>query len=297
MRRYILMLQDLGIPVEATRGPHGVYRLRPGFKLPPLMLSDHEALAVTLSLIAAQRQGLTIDPQATVGALAKIERVLPEVLRERLEAVREVITFTDLAPPPRPTSTLLLCLGVATQLSERVRLRYRSGEQDTERRVDPYGIVLHWERWYLAGWCHLRKGVRVFRLDRVLDAETLAETFTRPAGFDSLAVVLETLATAPKAWDVEVLLETTLEDAQCHAPPGIAVLEPTAEGVVLRGQFERLDRLAGYLLLFGCPFVVRRPAELRDALGEVARRAVALAERTLPASTPADPKDLDGNDA
>src|ERR687894_1534136 len=61
VRRYILMLQDLGIPIETTRGPHGGYRLRPGFKLPPLMLTDEEALAVTLSLIAARRQGLAVD--------------------------------------------------------------------------------------------------------------------------------------------------------------------------------------------------------------------------------------------
>ena len=89
VRRYITMLQDLGIPIETTRGPHGGYRLRPGFKLPPLMLADDEALAVTLSLIAAQRQGVSIDPLATAGALAKIERVLPNALRERLQAVRD----------------------------------------------------------------------------------------------------------------------------------------------------------------------------------------------------------------
>ena len=68
VRRYITMLQDLGIPIEATHGPYGGYRLRPGFKLPPLMLSDDEALAVTLSLIAAQRQGMRVDPTTTAGA-------------------------------------------------------------------------------------------------------------------------------------------------------------------------------------------------------------------------------------
>lgn len=62
IRRYITMLQDLGMPVETTRGPHGGYRLRPGFKLPPLMLANDEALAVTLSLIAAQRHGMEPGP-------------------------------------------------------------------------------------------------------------------------------------------------------------------------------------------------------------------------------------------
>src|SRR6266700_4528281 len=55
VRRYITMLQDLGIPVEAERGRYGTYRLRPGFKLPPLMFTEEEALALTLGLLAARR--------------------------------------------------------------------------------------------------------------------------------------------------------------------------------------------------------------------------------------------------
>ena len=86
-RRYITLLQDLGIPIEAERGRYGAYRLRPGFKLPPLMFSNEEALAVVLGLLAARRLGLTVDVTATEGALAKIERVLPETLRGQIQAV------------------------------------------------------------------------------------------------------------------------------------------------------------------------------------------------------------------
>ena len=39
VRRYIMMLQQMGIPIEAERGRYGGYHLRPGFKLPPLMFS------------------------------------------------------------------------------------------------------------------------------------------------------------------------------------------------------------------------------------------------------------------
>src|SRR5258708_1245731 len=59
VRRYITMLQDLGFPVEAVRGRHGSYRLRPGFKLPPLMFTEDEALALTLGLLVARQLGLT----------------------------------------------------------------------------------------------------------------------------------------------------------------------------------------------------------------------------------------------
>lgn len=167
VRRYIAMLQDLGIPVETTRGPHGGYRLRPGFKLPPLMLADDEALAITLSLIAAQRQGLSLDPLSTAGALAKIERVLPDALRERVQAVRDVVAFHAATAMPRPEGATLMLLSLAAQRGQQVLLRYQTGEAETERHVDPYGLVYHWDRWYLAGWCHLRQARRVFRVDRV----------------------------------------------------------------------------------------------------------------------------------
>ncbi|NTU79498.1 MAG: YafY family transcriptional regulator [Chloroflexales bacterium] len=279
VRRYITMLQDLGIPIETTRGPHGGYRLRPGFKLPPLMLADDEALAITLSLIATERQGLSIDPLATTGARAKIERVLPESLRERLQAVREVVAFHAAPPVSRPDGATLMRLSLAAQRGERVLLRYRSGEEETERCVDPYGLVFHSERWYLAAWCHVREGVRVFRLDRVQAAEQMAERFTRPAGFDSLTFVLERLALTPWGWDVEVLLEATLEDVQRWIPPGSVILEEVPEGVLLRGQYDQLERLATQLLLLECPLVVRQPPELRAALRAVAERALAISER------------------
>src|SRR2546427_12586177 len=59
VRRYITMLQDLGIPIETERGRYGTYRLRPGFKLPPLMFTEDEALALTLGLLAPRGRGRT----------------------------------------------------------------------------------------------------------------------------------------------------------------------------------------------------------------------------------------------
>src|SRR5437764_9842270 len=75
VRRYITMLQDLGIPVEAGRGRYGSYRLRPGFKLPPMMFTDDEALALTLGLLAVRQMGLASAAPAVEGGLAKIARV------------------------------------------------------------------------------------------------------------------------------------------------------------------------------------------------------------------------------
>ncbi len=278
VRRYITMLRDLGIPIEGTRGLAGGYRLQPGFKMPPLMLTDDEALAVLLGLLAARRHGIPADPHVIEGALAKIERVLPEGMRTRLQAVQSSVTFLSAPAASQPHSETVLTLSMAVQRRRRVQMRYRSHREETERGVDPYGLVLHWNHWYLAGWCHLRHAVRVFRVDRIMSAVVEEATFERPEAFDSLQFVLESLATAPHGFAVEALLKTTLEEARWKIPPGSAVLEETDGGVLMRARVEQLDRMARWLLALGCPFVIHRPQELREALRALAAEATALAE-------------------
>src|SRR5215213_5348032 len=99
VRRYVATLQELGIPVEGERGVGGGYRLRPGFRLPPLMLADDEAAAVVFGLVAAGRLGLATD--GVEGALAKIYRVLPDAIRGRGEALEATLGFTT-APATTP---------------------------------------------------------------------------------------------------------------------------------------------------------------------------------------------------
>ena len=84
VRRYVDHLIDLDVPVESVRGRYGGYRLAPGYRMPPLMLSDDEALAVMLGLIAGRRTGLVITTgTASETAAAKIRRALPDRLARR----------------------------------------------------------------------------------------------------------------------------------------------------------------------------------------------------------------------
>src|ERR1044072_896384 len=71
-RRYVTVLQELGIPVEGQRGVGGGYRIRPGYRLPPLMLTDDEAVAVALGVEAAGRLRLSSSEEEVEGALANV---------------------------------------------------------------------------------------------------------------------------------------------------------------------------------------------------------------------------------
>lgn len=281
VRRYIVMLQDMGIPVEGLRGVEGGYRLRPGFKLPPLMLTEDEAVAVTLGLLSAQRLGAGIAPAAVDGALTKIGRVLPRALRERIGALRAALALepaTDLSPPD---GRLLVELSAAAAQEHSVRVQYRAESgNETDRIIDPYGVAYRQHYWYVAGHCHLRRAVRLFRVDRILRAQPTELTFQRPPDFDCLAFATRSIATQPGRWQFEVLLELSLDEARRRVPGGYGLLEPEKGGVLLRGEFDDLDELSRFLVQLDCRFSVRGPEELRDALRRLAAEIAACAGPT-----------------
>jgi predicted DNA-binding transcriptional regulator YafY len=149
-RHYIELLQDLGIPIEAERGRYGAYRLRPGYKLPPLFFTEDEAFALTLGLVVSRHLDLTATVPAVEGTLAKIERVLPEQVRTRLQALEQTLVLDIGIPRGTPSSSTVLVLSTAVKNGRRVRLRYQSGQAaETERVFDPYGVVYRRGYWYV----------------------------------------------------------------------------------------------------------------------------------------------------
>ncbi|MDQ3809291.1 MAG: YafY family transcriptional regulator [Chloroflexota bacterium] len=283
VRRYVTMLQELGVPVESEAGRYGGYRLRPGYKLPPMMFTEEEALALSLGLLVARRLGLAEAAPAVEGALAKLDRVLPDRLRGRVQAVQGALAFTPLRGSNRPSDpTTLLALTTAAQHSRRVHLRYQAAEDLTERDIDPYGVVHHQGRWYVVGWCHLRQDVRMFRLDRIVNVEPRQESFPRPLDFDCVDYVLHSLATVPFGSKVEVLLDLSLDEARRRIAPDTGTLEATPHGVLLRCRADAMDWMARLLVQIGCPVTVIDPPELRDALRALARQVAGYARRGQP---------------
>jgi predicted DNA-binding transcriptional regulator YafY len=274
VRRDVATLQRLGIPVEGERGVGGGYRLRPGYRLPPLMLTEDEATAVVLGLTAARRLALG-DADGTEGALAKIHRVLPDALRRRVEALEATLAFTGNAitgEPPAGETVLLLA--DAIRRSRRVRLTYRSFEGErTRRELSPYGLVVHAGRWYLAAHDHGRSDLRTFRVDRIRAAKIVDLSASgAPEGFDALEHVSRSLAQVPWPWQVDVLLDLPVDDARTRLPGTLAELAEEGSGTVLRMRVSSLDWAAALLAGLGCAFQVRAPAELRASVAGLSER-------------------------
>jgi predicted DNA-binding transcriptional regulator YafY len=279
VQRYVARLQDLGVPVESTRGPGGAYRLRPGFRLPPLMFGTEEAFALALGLDALAYLGLSQVAPATAGVKAKLERVLPAAVAERVGAARAAL-FLDRPRRIRDADLgLLIELAGATHACRRVHLDYRASDgSTTARTVEPLGVMQHEGRWFLAGYCRLRQDLRLFRVDRITAAQGLAETFTRPDDFDLRAFVYERIALAHAPWPVEIWLELPPAAVEARLPRATAVLDPEGGGTRLRCTASDLEEFALLLMQVGCRMEVRQPPRLREAFRSVARRALAVAD-------------------
>lgn len=282
VRRYITSLQDMGIPVEGERGPHGTYHLGRGSKMPPLMFTNEEAVAMVLGLRVVQEYQFPVNLVAIEGAIAKTERVLPEQPLQQVRALQSAITFNVSndggLPPPVPDGKTLIALSTAAQHRQRVALVYRSWQNEvTNRRFDPYGVVYNEGYWYTVGYCHRRQDLRTFRLDRMQSLAKTAETFEDPGAVDLLGYVLRAIAKVPGIYQIELLLRTTMEKAQAHIPSYLGTLEESAEGVIMRRATNNLDWVAMLLLSFDFPVEVKHPHELRSILRRVADKANRIA--------------------
>ncbi|YCK37394.1 helix-turn-helix transcriptional regulator [Actinomadura sp. ATCC 39365] len=313
VRRYVGQLIDLGLPVESVRGRYGGYRLARGYRLPPLMLDDDEALAVLLGLVANRRTAGDAGDTASVTAAAKIRRVLPERLVRRLDALLESLAFTSPpGGPAGPDAATLLTIADAVRHRRPVSIRYadRAGRR-SDRTLHPYGIVSHAGRWYVTGEDPGLGENRTFRLDRVADARALPGSFEAPAGPDPAQRVLSGFATAPYRHEVTLRIHGTAEQIRTRLPAAVATVEeitdepaeepaadtaaePAVEPAVepageagpagerwfrVELRAERLDWLPAVLAALDRPFVIERPDELRDLVLAVADRLASRARR------------------
>jgi predicted DNA-binding transcriptional regulator YafY len=278
VQRYIARLQDLCIPVESTRGVGGAYRLKPGFRLPPMMFTDEEAFALVLGLRALRHLGLAAFAPATEGAAAKLGRVLPDSLRDSANGVEEVVAIE---PGPWVISTsaeslIRVCTAIRTR--HRVIFKYESHDRtSSHREVEPYGVVHMDGRWYMVGRCRLREELRTFRLDRVSKLELGDQTFDRPAGFDAKSYLQRSMPFVQAGFSIEVWLDLPIDKARSHFALHRVMTEEEYGGTTLRCARENLEPFAAMLLTLGCSIVVRQPQELAEAFDRLATRAAQAA--------------------
>jgi predicted DNA-binding transcriptional regulator YafY len=283
VRRDVDRLRSLGYPVRSSVGVAGGYQLGAGASLPPLLLEDDEALAVSLGLRTAAAGTVAGVEEAALRALAKLEQVLPPRLRRRVNALHEAVAPLYFAGP-RVRADVLSALAGACRNGERAAFRYADGKgRATSRVTQPHGLVHTGSRWYLAAWDEHRDDWRTFRVDRIEGKISTGRRFTPreiPEG-SVAAFVSRSVASHPYPFRARVLFHAPVARVAERVPPLTGYLQRVDdERCRLEWGARSLDVLAVYLALVDEEFEVEEPPELLDTLRQLAarlRRATARA--------------------
>lgn len=172
VRRDVERLRDLGYRIESSPGAMGGYRLEAGSAVPPLLLTDEEAVAIAIGLRVAASQRLVAGAETTLTALAKLEQVLPAPLRRRVNALADTVQPAGISSGAPVSTDVLGELALACRDHERVRFSYTSASGEvTRRRVEPHALAPADRHWYLLCWDLDKSDWRTFRVDRLAEVE------------------------------------------------------------------------------------------------------------------------------
>jgi len=171
--RDIADLKSTGVPIDGEAGVG--YILRSGFDLPPLMFTNDEITALVAGARMVRSWGGASIARAAEEALVKIETVLPESVRGRVESA------TIFAPPMEMSEREKELFDKAQSAINELSILSMSYEDQhgspTERTVQPLGLWFWGKVWTLLAWCELRDDFRMFRLDRIAVLETDGQKF------------------------------------------------------------------------------------------------------------------------
>jgi predicted DNA-binding transcriptional regulator YafY len=295
LRRDIERLRELGYRVEATRGAAGGYRLEAGSQLPPLLLTDDEAVTMAIGLRVAATQGLSDGELTTVSALAKFEQVLPPALRQRVNALAGFVQPQGLSPRPggAPVSQELLGqLALACRDRERIRFHYEAASgAESDRVVEPHTLVAAGQRWFFVCWDLQRGEWRTFRVDRMsrfFGTRVRFEPRELPAS-DAAAFVATALASLRRRLSAEAHLRLPLAAMREHfgvyATDAVAIDAEWTRWPISGETFETM--LASLVWIPpGVEYTLHGPPEFLAFAAEAAERMRGAVPANSPVASP-----------
>lgn len=276
VRRYIVDLEKLGVPIHTVRGRDGNYALMPGYKLPPLMFSNDETLALSIGLRVARDLGLSDMTPAVASTQAKLDRVMPKALQRRIGNLNDVVSLDLSRPQAVSGSEFFAQITRCASAAQRISLTYRASDGAiTAREVDPYGVGYLYGAWYVVGYCHTRRDLRSFRLDRVQSVAALPRSFGMPQKFDVLKHLRDSIVSIRRVHTIAVIFDAAMPDVRRAIPASLGKLTEQRQGVRMDAQADDLNWFARELSRLNLAFRIIKPKALSAALAAHLRRMLA----------------------
>jgi predicted DNA-binding transcriptional regulator YafY len=271
VHRYIEMLDGMGIPIYSERGPYGGFSLVRGYKMPPLVFTLEEAVAVVLGTGIVEEMWGDLYREAARGALAKLENLLPE------EQVREVAWARgSLVATGMNRADLKALIPALEKLRRAIRehrsidMNYQSSQvpHPSPRGLDPYALVHRWGWWYMIGFCHVHHEVRTFRVDRISEIALSDRTFSRSPHFNLQAYLKNELLAQPQV-SARLRFEPEFANIIAGNHSYWETVEAKSDGSVeVTFPSPTLEWAASTTLAYGPAVEVLEPPELRIMVAE-----------------------------
>lgn len=271
VHRYFEMLDEMGVPVYSERGPYGGFSLVRGYKMPPLVFTLEEAVAVVLGTGLVQELWGDLYRESANGALAKLENLLPEEQTREVAWARSSLAVTGLHRANLKMQTPALeKLRRAIRELRSVNMLYQTSQvpHPAERGLDPYALVHRWGWWYVIGLCHVHNEVRTFRVDRISEVTLSENIFVKSTGFDLQAYLNMEMQSQP-----QITARLKFDVASANIVSGNRSywqnVEPQADGSVeVTFLSPTLEWAASTVLMYGPAVEVLEPPALRSMVAE-----------------------------
>lgn len=250
------VMQDMEVPVSHEQ--HEGYHIPRGYSIPPLMFTPKQMATIMMGLSFVKSQ---IDKDMVEDARdveLKIRNVVPGELKDLMSALDEytvVNPFTVNVPEKKQGGNWFL---IANAIAYRQVIRFSYKEE--VRDMDPYQLVYFTDHWNVMGYCHLRKEIRNFVLDRMSEVSLTTSTFSMPK-LDKEEMIFR-LDKRPHLIELDVAAKVVQPLLQ-KLPARVMNMEVRGDTTRLRFEFDNLTFLNEFLLQFSNHITILAPNQLR----------------------------------
>jgi predicted DNA-binding transcriptional regulator YafY len=257
-------LSAAGVPVYALRGAQGGWRLDEGWRTQVPGLDEAELRALLMSqprIIGDSRLAAAVE-----SAIGKLVASLPVAMRERAASIRQRL-HVDTTGWRGTGENLVMLPAVqdAVARDRKLSIRYYKADRElVERTVDPLGLVAKGTTWYL--FARTTRGMRTFRVSRIVEAKLLDDACERPPNFDLAAAwktSTEDFREGRSTYDVTLRVEAGAGE-WIRIWQMATVIGESDGWVTMRVKFHHEDEAAFVALGLGRRAQVLTPLKLRE---------------------------------
>ena len=270
IQRDIEMMQTVfNAPIEYDNKIKGYYYSDKNFRLKHFDLDENDffALAVT-EKVMQQFKNSPLEPKLRK-FYEKINLLFDGKVTVKTSELNEILSW-KLGETRNVDSKTFGIIQNAIRNSKTIYITYYTASTDktSERNVDPYHLLNNYGEWYLIGYCHLRKEIKLFAVSRISKIELLKQEFFVKDGFTPEEYLKDSLGVFESKELIYVKLWFSAQDARYIKEKKIHHSQKITDNpdatIYLELKIPDTYELMMYILMHGNGCKVIEPKSLRD---------------------------------